>query len=141
MGFTRYPGGDDFTDGEVEEMNAKRWGLLACMLLLFACAKPLPPDKTGYAGAWQGQGMLMLIQADGRFAYKRTTAGVNTSINSPIKEFDSKGFSVGIGPISTHFDVTVPPHQDSGAWKMTVDGVELTRTDDPNVTANLMQNN
>jgi hypothetical protein len=105
--------------------------LVLALLLLFGCAKPLPPDKTSYVGQWHGLGVDMLILADGSFAYKRIKAGASTSINAPIKEFDGDDFLVGIGPITTRFDVTTPPHQENGVWKMTVDGVELIRGDSP----------
>lgn len=49
------------------------------------------------------------------------------SIDGPLKQFEGDNFVVGVGPISTTFLVTAPPHQDGGQWKMTVDGVELTR--------------
>jgi hypothetical protein len=46
-----------------------------------------------------------------------------------LKEFTGDDFSVGIGPMTTTFDVSKPPHQDKdGSWRMTVDGLELTRT-------------
>lgn len=109
-------------------MNAKGKLLCGSLLLLSACAKPLPADKLAYVGAWQGPGVQMLILADGSFAYKRLKAGASTSINAPIEKFEGNDFKVGIGPISTRFDVTTPPHMENGEWKMTVDGVELTRT-------------
>jgi hypothetical protein len=45
----------------------------------------------------------------------------------PLNGFEGNNVVVGIGPISTTFMVSVPPHQEGGDWKMTVDGVELTR--------------
>ena len=36
-------------------------------------------------------------------------------------------YLVGIPFLSPTFQVPQPPHQEAGAWKMVVDGVELTR--------------
>jgi len=36
-------------------------------------------------------------------------------------------FVVGIAFLPTTFEVSTPPHQEAGTWKMVVDGVELTR--------------
>jgi hypothetical protein len=37
--------------------------------------------------------------------------------------------------MSTEFVVSAPPHEDAGVWKMTVDGVELTRVSDASQAA------
>jgi len=56
-------------------------------------------------------------------------AGANTtpSINAPLRRFEGDRFVVGIAFLSTTFEVSTPPHQEAGTWKMVVDGVELTR--------------
>jgi len=102
--------------------------LVSCCLLLAACAKPLPPEKAAYAGYWRAQKMALLITAGGNVQYKRTQDGSSTSVNGPLQRFEGDNFVVGVGPVKTTFVVSVPPHQDQGAWKMVVDGVELTRT-------------
>jgi hypothetical protein len=96
-------------------------------LLLFACAKPVPPEKAAYVGEWHGTAMALLITQDGSVAYRRFHQGVNKSIDGPLKEFQGDNFVVGVGPIATTFVVSAAPHQDGSAWKMTVDGVELTK--------------
>ena len=97
------------------------------MSLLVACAHPVPPDKSAYVGQWKGLAMALLITQDGSVAYKRLKGGVTTSISGPLKRFSGDNFVVGFGFFSTTFEVSVPPHQDGTDWKMTVDGVELTR--------------
>jgi hypothetical protein len=98
------------------------------LLLAAACTgKPLPADKRDYAGNWRGTGMSLSIAADGGVSYKRTRGGESTSINAPIQRFEGPSFFVGVGPLTTRFEVTNPPHRDGNLWKMTVDGVELTR--------------
>ncbi len=101
--------------------------LATACLLLAACAKPLPPDKAAYAGEWDAPTMALLITAQGRVAYKRVEGSGSTSIKAPLKAFIGNDFVVGVGPLSTTFKVSAPPHQDHGQWKMTVDGVVLTR--------------
>jgi hypothetical protein len=97
-------------------------------LLLTACGKPVPPEKSAYVGEWQEKTMYLLITQDGSVRYKRLKGGASTSIEGPLKGFTGDNFDVGIGPMSTTFLVSRPPYQEKGQWKMVVDGVELTRT-------------
>ena len=101
----------------------------ACLFLLAACGEPLPKSKVGYAGEWQAPSVYLLITPDGRVEYRRQREGGNVSIEAPIKEFEGDNFVVGVGPFTTTFVVSQPPKLgEDGKWKMTVDGVELTRT-------------
>jgi hypothetical protein len=103
--------------------------VLALGLAIAGCAKPVPAAKSAYVGEWQRPEMYLLITQDGSVKYKRLKSGGETSVEGPLQEFDGDDFSVGIGSMSTRFDVSVPPHQlKDGSWKMTVDGLELTRT-------------
>ena len=101
--------------------------LLACFLLA-ACSKPVPPEKAAFVGEWQEPSMYLLITQDGSVSYKRIQGGATKSVNGPIKGFTGDNFEVGLGPLSTTFVVSKPPYKDGQAWKMVVDGVELTRT-------------
>jgi hypothetical protein len=94
---------------------------------LAGCAKPLPAEKSAYAGQWSGTAVELLITPDGRVDYNRVSGTGNTSLKAPIKEFAGDNMVVGVGPMATTFVVSVPPHQVGDAWKMTVDGVELTK--------------
>ncbi|ACA88609.1 hypothetical protein [Shewanella woodyi] len=97
------------------------------ILLLSGCAKPLPEDKLDYVGEWQSSEMGLLILDDGTVAYKRLKGGGSTSINGPLQEFIGDDFVVGVLFMTTTFDVSEPPHEVDGSWKMTVDGVRLTK--------------
>lgn len=110
-------------------MSSAARAFLAALLvaLCAACSQPLPADKRDYAGEWRGAGMLLVITQDGGVSYYRKRGNSTTKVNAPIKQFDGASFVVGVGPLTTKFDVTVPPHKDGNAWKMTVDGVELVR--------------
>jgi hypothetical protein len=103
-------------------------GLFA--VLLAACAKPLPGDKTGYAGEWHGGPISLVITSGGRAVYQRKEGNMSKKIDAPIKEFKGDNFVIGVGFMSTEFIVAKPPHEEGGAWKMTVDGIELTRVPD-----------
>jgi len=100
-------------------------GLIATLLV--ACAKPLPPDKSNYAGEWKGGPISLVITPEGRVLYARKEGNMSKSLDAPVKEFKGDNFVVGVGFMSTEFVVSAPPHEEGGEWKMTVDGVELTR--------------
>jgi hypothetical protein len=68
------------------------------------------------------------ILADGSCSYKRLERGATKTINAAVKEFQGDNFVVGVGPITTTFVVSAPPHQEGKLWKMTVDGVELVKS-------------
>ena len=102
--------------------------LAACALMLAACGEPLPTDKQAYAGEWRAQNVYLLITPDGRCEYERKRGTGNVSINAPIQRFEGDNFVVGLGPFTTTFHVNKAPRLEEGKWKMTVDGVELTRT-------------
>jgi len=106
-----------------------RWlVLIPSLLFLSACGQPVPADKAAYVGEWHAQGMNLTVMQDGRVLYKRVKSNSTTSIDAPLRRFEGDNLVVGIPYISTTFEVSKPPYQDGGAWKMVVDGVELTRT-------------
>lgn len=106
----------------------RRMLMIGCMAMLLAgCGQPLPPDKADYAGSWQGGGVVLQIAMDGRVEYQRVEGSHTRSVSGPIKEFQGDSFSVGIGPLSTVFEVSSKPSQRQGEWRMTVDGVQLRR--------------
>jgi hypothetical protein len=111
-------------------MRTVRLTLASLVLLLAACARPLPADKSNYAGEWKGGPIHLVITADGRAVYERKQGNMSKKIDAPVKEFNGDNFVVGVGFIKTEFVVTAPPHEEGGVWKMTVDGIELTRVAD-----------
>ncbi len=109
-------------------MHKSRFLVPALLLaLLAACGIDVPPAKSAYVGQWEADGMTLLITRDGSVSYKRFRKGASTKIDAPLKSFDGDDFEVGIGPMTTTFRVSSPPREIDGVWKMTVDGVELTR--------------
>ena len=103
--------------------------LALALLLLAACTRPLPADYADYAGHWRGEGVLLVIAANGHADYERVREGMRTSVEGPAHGFGPDGFKIGLGPLSARFEVQVPPHFADGRWRMTVDGVELTRVE------------
>ncbi|WFU73235.1 MULTISPECIES: hypothetical protein [unclassified Bradyrhizobium] len=106
--------------------------LVAALPLLTACGQPVPEDKAAYVGEWHAPAMDVELTKDGMVRYKRVRHGTaigeaTTTIKAPLRRFEGDNFVVGIPFISTTFEVSTPPHQDAGTWKMVVDGVELTR--------------
>ena len=108
-------------------MIAVRAFILFLCMLLAACAKPVPPPKDTYVGNWRAQNMMLQISAEGFVNYERREGTNRTTINAPIQSVEGDDFIVGVGPFKTRFAVSKPPHLDGNVWKMTVDGVELTR--------------
>lgn len=100
---------------------------LVLLLALVSCAKPLPAGRSAYVGAWTGPGIVLVISQEGRVVYRQGTGTFRKKISAPLKEFQGDNFIVGVGPAETTFVVTAPPRQVAGVWRMTVDGVELTR--------------
>jgi len=101
--------------------------LAALLVLLAACGIEVPQAKVEYVGRWEADGMSLLITRDGSVSYKRLGKGASIKIDGPLQAFHGDDFEVGIGPMKTAFRVSSPPRKIDGAWRMTVDGVELTR--------------
>lgn len=93
-------------------------------------ALPVPPEKSAYVGEWQAPSMYLSITQDGSVRYRRTKEGGSSSMNGPLNGFNGNDFKVGIGPLSSTFVVSTPPHQDGEQWKMVVDDVELQKMPD-----------
>lgn len=104
-----------------------RYGLLILALLLSACGKPVPAEKSAYVGEWRSQTMALSITPGGEVAYQRVKGGTTTSVNGPLQRFEGDNFVVGVAFFNTTFEVSKPPYQDAARWKMVVDGVELTK--------------
>jgi len=106
-----------------------RLALAALLLALAAgCGESVPPDKKEYVGEWQGKDMLLVITQEGSVRYSRRQGNNTTNISAPIQRYEGASFWVGIGIVSTKFDVSKPPYRSGNTWKMVVDGVELTRS-------------
>jgi len=103
----------------------------ACLLPFAAHADgtPVPADKLAYVGDWQGKDMRLQIARDGSVQYKRERPGKKLSLSVDLVRFDGDNFDVGTTLIRSTFVVSKPPHREGDKWKMTVDGVELTKSE------------
>lgn len=92
-------------------------------------ACPIPFDKQALVGVWRNErvGFKLAVASDCRVAYQRDT----TKVNAPLMQFYGDDFSIGMLGMGPTFRVSAPPKVDvSGVMRMTVDGVELTKTDE-----------
>jgi len=103
--------------------------LVLLALLALGCTKPVPVDHADYIGHWRGDGVLLVISANGHADYSRVRGNNRTNIEGPAHSFSTDGFKIGIGPLSASFKVQSPPQETPDGWRMTVDGVELSRMD------------
>ncbi|MDE3270663.1 hypothetical protein [Pseudoalteromonas sp. G4] len=108
----------------------KRLLTIFTLLFLTACSEPLPEERMNYAGEWVSKEMYLLILPDGTVSYKRLKGGGSTEVNGPLKEFQGDDFVVGIGFLTSTFDVSEPPYIENDQWVMTVDGVKLTKREE-----------
>lgn len=102
----------------------------ATLLAAQSClAEPVPADKKAYIGEWLGEKMRLKIPQDGHIEYKRDQPGKNLNLSVDLQGFNGDNFDVGTSFLRSTFIVSKPPHREQGKWKMTVDGVELTRAE------------
>jgi hypothetical protein len=102
--------------------------VVVSLLALLGCGQPVPAEKAAYVGEWKEKNMVLSITQEGSVRYKRVKGNTTTSVDGQLKRFEGNNFEVGIGPMTTMFVVSKAPYQDGKSWKMTVDGVELTRS-------------
>lgn len=103
----------------------------ACLLPLAAHADPVPvpADKLAYVGDWQGKDMRIQMAKDGKIKYKRDRPNKKMDLSVDLQGFNGDNFDIGWGFVRSTFVVSKPPDREGNQWKMTVDGVELTRVD------------
>ena len=113
-------------------MHILRTAILAACFLSFsaqAAPVPVPADKMAYVGDWQGKDMRLQLAKDGKVKYKRDRLNKKMDLSLDLQGFDGDNFDVGVTLVRSTFIVSKPPHRVGDKWKMTVDGVELTRVD------------
>ncbi len=103
--------------------------IIAGVLLLLSPGIAPPPSAIG---VWEAPEMHLSISPEGDIEYARFTETENgyseRMLNIKLQNWDAKGFDAGLWKLTTRFELQAPPHQtDWGEWRMTVDGVELTK--------------
>ncbi|MFO0674397.1 MAG: hypothetical protein U0235_33110 [Polyangiaceae bacterium] len=72
--------------------------------------------------------MMLIIGENGSIDYERVNGSKTTSLGgAKIESFEGDDFTAGWFLLSTKFAVSKKPEKVGDEWKMTVDGVELTR--------------
>src|SRR5215218_6528441 len=88
--------------------------LVASVASLLACSglsgTPVPSSKLDYVGAWSGGPVTLTIEAAGFVQYRKQEGATSSEINAPITAWTATGFDAGLGPVSTSFVVSDPPH-------------------------------
>ena len=113
-------------------MPMLRTAILAACFLPFAAQAapvPVPAEKIAYVGDWQGKDMRLQLAKDGKVKYKRDRPDKKMDLSLDLQGFHGDNFDVGVMLVRSTFVVSKPPQRVDGKWKMTVDGVELTRVD------------
>jgi hypothetical protein len=88
---------------------------------------PVPEERLAYVGTWEGDGMTLVIGAEGSLAYHRADDGGTRSLEAPLIRFEGDDIVAGFAGIESRFEVEEPPHEGDDGWEMTVDGVRLRR--------------
>lgn len=103
--------------------------LAACLFSGAAHAEPVPVPKSklAYVGSWQGKDMRLVLSKEGKIQYKRDQDKKKVDLSIDLLGFNGNNFDAGFGFMRSTFVVSKPPQRTGGMWKMTVDGVELTR--------------
>lgn len=91
--------------------------------------QPIPPPAalSEIVGAWEGDTVSVVIDAEGMLAHERQDNGVSTRFNAPILVWSDASFTAGIGPMTQTFVINSPPTLVDAAWTMTLDSHVLTR--------------
>jgi hypothetical protein len=104
---------------------------LSSSFLFIACGKKLPPEYKALEGVWQNNEVYMQISEDGGFSYKRQSTEGTVTIDTYIKEYSDKGFTVSLIFSSTDFVLDKKPYFDDSTktTKIVVDGRTLVKQD------------
>lgn len=104
--------------------------LFAILLLAGCTTHPVPGEFAGYIGHWRGDGVRLVITADGRGDFERAHGQRRQTVIGPVGEFTADGFSIGRPGFATRFVVERPPELRDGRWRLVLEGdLELFRVD------------
>jgi hypothetical protein len=101
---------------------------LVIISVIFGCAPdPIPQDQKVYVGIWQGSNIFLEIDADGNASYAKVMEGASETVDSPVKKIGDGKIVIGYLFITKTLELTKPPFEEDGKWKMVIDGVTLTK--------------
>lgn len=104
-----------------------RLAAIALLVLVAGCTHPVPPERSSYVGEWRGEKMALIVETDGNVIFKHVEGADSKSLMDPIREFAGDDIVVGFWPFLTTIDVTSPPREENGKWRMAVAGVALEK--------------
>lgn len=78
-------------------------------------------------GSWRGEGFELDIAPGGNVHYERREGATSRTLDGTLDRVTGESFDVKVLLVSTTFRIDSPPREENGAWRMTVDGVALTR--------------
>jgi hypothetical protein len=108
-------------------MRKRFTAVVATLTFVAGCSTPVPPERSSYVGEWRGEKMALIVEADGKVIFKHVEGADSKSLMDPLREFAGDDLIVGFWPFLTTIDVTAPPREENGKWRMTVDGVVLEK--------------
>jgi uncharacterized membrane protein YhaH (DUF805 family) len=83
--------------------------------------------KFGFVGTWEGQKISLRVDNFGNGDLSRFDGNSTVRAVGPLRILDGNRISIGFGLDPLVLNVTVPPHVEGGATRMTLDGIELVR--------------
>jgi hypothetical protein len=89
-------------------------------------ASAITGSKKEYAGHWEGGGVTLDVSSTG-VSYEKKSGNTSTSINGSLDHFEGDDIVVKILIATATIKVSSPPTKVGADWKMTVEGVEVTR--------------
>jgi hypothetical protein len=105
--------------------------LLSLFPVVAGCAVVVPPERSLYVGAWEGESAYLCIMREGYVIYERYRGRLFiNSVEGRLNGFKGDNVEIGWGPIATTIVVDESPYWDGAAWRMVVDGKEVFRTGD-----------
>jgi hypothetical protein len=107
--------------------------LATILLLTLGCAglipQAVPASHSDFVGHWTGQDTVLDIQATGECHYAYT-GGPDIELTMACVDWTPTSFAIGVAPARKAFTIDSPPRKSpkGKGWKMTLDGVELRRS-------------
>ncbi len=89
-------------------------------------ASALSTTKKDYAGHWEGGGVTLDISASS-VDYEKKVGNTSTKLNGTLDHFEGDDIVIKILIPTSTLKVSSPPTKVGSEWKMTVEGVEVTR--------------
>jgi uncharacterized membrane protein YhaH (DUF805 family) len=88
---------------------------------------PLFLTRSDFVGTWEGQKISLRVEKDGTGDLSRYDGNFRRALG-PLRVLSGNRISIGFGLDPMVLNVTVPPHVEGGVEKMTLDGIEMVRT-------------